>query len=251
MSTTAPAPASFAASPSRDRIFYSGMAIALALTTFVGFAPTFYLRALFDGPVSVTGAASLSPLAQLHGAVFTAWVVLFVVQTSLVASHRVAVHRRLGIAGVVLAIAMVAIGFVTAVKAAIRGAAPPNVDPLAFLIVPLVDMLLFALFVAAAVYWRREKETHKRLMLMAYISIIVAAVARIPGVISLGPLGFFGLTFIFVIAGMAYDRLARGRIHPVYIWGGLVFLVSVPARLAFSATGAWRKVAETLAGMMS
>jgi hypothetical protein len=89
---------------SLDRIFYSGMAILMALTVFVGFAPTFYLRAWFGPPIS--GARTLTPLVYVHGAIFSAWVVLFIIQTALVAARRVTMHRRLGIAGVLLAVAM-------------------------------------------------------------------------------------------------------------------------------------------------
>src|SRR5512134_2263910 len=98
-----------------DRVFYSSIAVLMALTVFLGFARTYYLRSYFGAPVSVTGAVTLTPLAQLHAAVFTAWVLLFVVQTALVATRRVAVHRRLGIAGAVLAAAMVVIGTTTAI----------------------------------------------------------------------------------------------------------------------------------------
>jgi hypothetical protein len=227
-----------------DRVFYSGMAIAMALTVFVGFAPTYYLRALWGAPVSVTGTTSLTPLAHVHGALFTGWVLLFIVQTALVASHRVALHRRLGMAGAWLAAAMVVVGVSTAIAGAARGAAPPGVDPLAFLAVPLFDMALFAGFVTTAILWRRHKETHKRLMLLAYVSIIVAAAARLPGVVSYGPLAFFGLAFVFALCGALYDLASRGRVHRVYLWGGAVLLVSVPARLAISETAAWRTFAE-------
>jgi hypothetical protein len=220
------------------------MAIAMALTVFIGFAPTYYLRAYFGAPVTVSGTTSLTPLAHLHGVLFTGWVLLFIVQTALVATHRVAVHRRLGMAGAWLAAAMVVVGVSTAIAGAARGAAPPGVDPLAFLAVPLFDMALFAGFVTTAILWRRHKETHKRLMLLAYVSIIVAAAARLPGVVSYGPLAFFGLAFVFALCGALYDLASRGRVHRVYLWGGAVLLVSVPARLAISETAAWRTFAE-------
>jgi hypothetical protein len=95
---------------------------------------------------------------------------------------------------------------------------------------------------------RRNREAHKRLMLMAYISIITAAIARLPGVLALGPPVFFGLTLLFVAAGIAYDRWSRGRVHPVYLWGGGLLAVSVPVRLAISTTAAWRSFAGWLAG---
>jgi hypothetical protein len=224
------------------------MAIALALTAFVGFAPTYYLRSFFGAPVTVSGSTTLTPLAHLHGAVFTGWVLLFLVQTSLVASHRVAVHRRLGIAVGMLAAVMTIVGVSTALSAAARGAAPPGVDPLVFLAIPLGDMVVFPIFVAAALWLRRDKETHKRLMLLAYISIIVAAVARMPGVLALGPLGFFGLTFLFLLAAIVYDLISRRRVHPAYLWGGALLVASVPLRLFISGTATWQSVARFLTG---
>jgi hypothetical protein len=107
-------------------------------------------------------------------------------------------------------------------------------------------MVLFATFVTAALALRRDKEAHKRLMLLAYVSIIVAAVARLPGVLPLGPPAFFGLSFLFVVAAGIYDFLSRRRVHKVYLWGGALILVSVPTRLFISGTGAWRSLAELL-----
>jgi hypothetical protein len=163
-----------------------------------------------------------------------------------VAGRRISLHRRLGAAGAVLAAAMVVVGTSTAIASAARGAAPPGVDPLAFLIIPLGDMVLFAGFVTAAVVLRRNREAHKRLMLLAYTSILVAAVARLPGLLQLGPPAFFGLALLFVVAGAAYDLFSRGRIHKVYLYGGGLFALSVPARLALSGTEVWREFARAL-----
>lgn len=231
-----------------DRVFYSGMAILMALTVVAGFAPTYYLRGYFGGPATFSGQTALSPLLHVHGALFTGWMLLFIVQTALVAGRRVALHRRLGVAGVVLAGAMVAVGVQTAIAAAARGSAPPGVDPLAFLAIPLFDMALFAGFVTAAVRLRRNKEAHKRLMLLAYVSIVTAGVARLPGVMLYGPPVFFGLSFLFVVMGIGYDLFSRGRVHRAYLWGGAVLLASVPLRLAISGTPAWRAFAELLVG---
>jgi hypothetical protein len=231
-----------------DRLFYGGMAIALGLTVFAGFGSTYYLRLLAGGPKATFTGGPFSTFIHVHAALFTAWVLLFIVQTALVASRRVAVHRRLGVAGAVLAAAMVVVGTYTAIASAARGSAPAGVDPLAFLALPLFDMILFATFVTAALALRRDRETHKRLMLLAYISIVVAAVARIPGVLPLGPPAFFGLAFLFVVVAGIYDFLSRRRVHRAYLWGGALFAISVPVRLAISGTGAWRVLAELLTG---
>jgi hypothetical protein len=228
-----------------DRVFYGGMAVALALTVFSGFAPTYYAR-LLTGPKATVSGGPFTRLVHLHAALFTAWVLLFLTQTALVAARRVAVHRRLGVAGGVLAAAMVAAGTALAVATARRGGAPVGVDPLAFLAIPIFDMIVFSGFVTAALLLRRDKESHKRLMLLAYISIMAAAVARLPGVLPLGPPGFFGLAFSFALVAVAYDLVTRRRVHQAYAWGVPLLVASVPVRLMVSGTAPWRALGEFL-----
>lgn len=226
-------------------MFYGGMAVALGLTVIAGFAPTYYLRWFDGGPRATIGGSPFTPIVHLHGALFTSWILLFIVQTALVASRRVSVHRRLGVAGAVLAAAMVVAGTATAISSAAGTSAPPDgIDPLAFLAVPLFDMVVFSILVGAALAQRRDREAHKRLMLLAYISIVTAAIARLPGVLPLGPPAFFGLSFLFVIAAAVYDLVSRRRVHRAYLWGGALIAISVPARLMISGTGVWRTFAE-------
>lgn len=223
-----------------DRLFFSGMALLILLIVFAGFAPTYYLSRW-------TGAPSLPPLAHLHGILFTAWIGLFVAQTSLVAARRTAVHRRLGAAGAGLAVLMVVIGTWTAIAAARRGAFDGFGDSTTFLIVPLTDVLFFAPVVFLAIRWRRHSETHKRLMLLATLSLTGAAFARFPAALaSHGPLFFFGTIDALILVAMAYDRLTRGRVHPVWIWGGAALLASQVGRLMLMPTDFWRSIAEFL-----
>lgn len=232
-------------SGTHDRAFYMGMACLMALTVLVGFGQTYYFR-VGTGTAATISGGTMTPLLQLHGLVFTAWVLLFLVQTALIGLRRGRLHRRLGYASIVLAVAMVVVGLRTAVEAAARGSAPPGVDARAFLVIPLVDIMLFAGFVSMALLKRREREAHKRLMLLAYVSIITAAVARLPGMLPLGPLAFFGLSFMFVVLGMAYDWFSRGTLHPVYAWGAPIIALSVPLRLSVSGTAAWQSFAQWL-----
>jgi hypothetical protein len=231
-----------------DRLFYGTMAVAMGVTVLAGFAATYYLRLLSGGPKATLSGGPFTTLVHVHGALFTAWMLLFIVQTALVASRRVAVHRRLGVAGAVLAAAMVVAGTSIAVATAARGSAPPGMTPVAFLAIPLFDMVLFAGFVSAALMVRRNKEAHKRLMLLAYVNIITAAIARLPGVLPLGPPAFFGLSLLFVVAGAIYDVVSRGRVHKVYLWGGAIIIVSIPLRLAIANTSLWQAFATMLTG---
>src|SRR5882762_11250061 len=87
----------------RERWFYLAMSIAAVITVFAGFSRTYYLRPYFT-------TAPLMPLLHLHGVVFTSWLALFLIQTTLVAAHRTDIHRRLGIAGGVIATLVVMVG---------------------------------------------------------------------------------------------------------------------------------------------
>src|SRR5215469_12462510 len=131
-----------AAAGAYDRMFYSGMAIAMAVIVFIGFARTYYLSAYF-GTHGTIGGGPFSTIVRVHAMLFTTWVLLFLAQTSLVATHRVAIHRRLGLAVGVVAAIMIMVGTAIARDLARRGGAPPGIDPLAFLAIPLGDMAVF------------------------------------------------------------------------------------------------------------
>ena len=218
----------------RERLFYTGMAVAFVLTVFAGFARTFYLRPHFQ-------TQPLIPLLVLHGIVFTSWIALLLTQTTLVATKRTRTHTRLGVAGGLLASLMILIGTVTAIVRA-KGPSPvPGVNPLSFLTIPLGDMLVFASLVGAAFYFRRRADTHKRLMLLATIAILPAAVARLPFAFiqQYGPLAFFGLSDLFIVPCLIYDIVTRGRPHRATVLGGALIVISHPLRLVIGNTHAW------------
>jgi hypothetical protein len=170
---------------------------------------------------------------------------LFIGQTTLVAQRRVALHRRLGVAGALLAALMFITGTLVVFTIPARGGSRPGVDPLAVLAVPFFDMVMFGTFVILALTFRRDKEAHKRLMLLAYVSILVAAVGRVPGTPP-GPFGSYGLAFLYVLAAVAYDLVSRRKVHNVYLWGGALFAISVPMRFLVARTSGWHAVAELL-----
>ena len=225
----------------RERMFYSAMAVAIVIVIFAGFSRTFYLRPYFH-------SERLIPLLILHGIVFSAWVALFVTQTTLVATKRTRIHMKLGVAGGVLAASMIIIGCVTAVVRA-KGPSPiPGVNPLSFLTIPLGDMLVFGILVGAAFYFRRKLDTHKRLMLLAFIALLPAAVARLPiGFIETGgPLAFYGLSDLFIIPCLIFDVVTRGRPHRATVLGGALLIASHPLRLVIGGTHAWLAFATWL-----
>ena len=217
-----------------ERIFYTAMSVAILITVFAGFSRTFFLRPYFE-------AQPLQPLLIAHGIIFSAWIVLFLTQTTLVAARRTRIHMRLGIAGGILASVMVVIGIYTAIVRA-KGPSPiPDVNPLSFLTIPLGDMLLFGILVGAALYFRRRADTHKRLMLLSTIAILPAAVARLPFsfVQTGGPLVFFGLSDLFILPMIVFDIITRGRPHRATLIGGALLVISHPLRMVIGGTQAW------------
>lgn len=205
------------------RMFYLIVALATAAIVFAGFAPSFYLRA--------AGAGPLKPLLVVHGVVFTAWLGLFLAQTALIPARQVKWHRRLGWAGLALAAAMVALGVTAGVDALRAGAAPPGLDPRVFAMLPFGDIALFAGLIGWAAAKRREADWHKRLMVMATVSLLTPALARIVIPFNGGPAGFIRLTTLAVAAVIAFDWIAHRRPHPAYLWGGALIVLLKPLLL--------------------
>jgi uncharacterized membrane protein YoaK (UPF0700 family) len=113
-------------------------------------------------------------------------------------------------------------------------------------------MLVFSSLVAAGFYFRRRADVHKRLMVLATISILAAAIARLPfGFLKAGPPAFFGLTDLFIVACVLYDLVSRRRIHRATVCGGLIIILSQPLRLMISGTSVWMAFATWLIGWAS
>jgi hypothetical protein len=208
-----------------EHAFYLGMALLLCALSAGGFAPTFFAR-----DVSALGPLALPPL--VHGVLGTAWVLLFAAQTALIATRRVALHRRLGLAGAAVGAAFVVSG--AAVIAVLEGS--HGAEPLSWraphLFTNVAPLTLFGLFVAAGVWQRATAARHKRLMLLAAIVLSPPAIGRLFGRLDLAELNFAAYaTLAFANAG--YDWLARGRPHAVSLLGATL-LVAVDA-----VTTAW------------
>lgn len=225
---------------SAEHRFFAFAAIALVAVTFIGFAPSYYFSRF-------TGAPALEPIVHLHGIVFTAWILLYAGQTGLVSMGRSDLHRIVGPIGAVLAVAVVALGFAVAILTAHIVPKAGKINPP--IIFPLTAITMFGLLFAAAFIYRRTLQHHKRLMLLATVSLATTPLARIGRMIG-GPLSppVMGMLFtdLFVAALVAYDVRTRGRLHPATAIGGGAFLLSQPVRVAMSQWPAWQAVAASL-----
>jgi hypothetical protein len=208
------------------------------VTAVAGFGPTYFLKEFYRTP-------PLSPLLHVHGLAFTSWLLLLIAQSALVAAHRVDLHKRLGIAGAALAAALIPLGLMTAVDAARRGVATPGLEPLVFMVFPVGAVAMFGGFIGAALWKRRNSEIHRRLILLGTVSIMTPAIARLPFA-GRSPIFALLLSLLFVVAGMIHDWKSRGRVHPLYIWGGLIVFLSGPVRSGIGHTAAWQSFARFL-----
>lgn len=223
-----------------ERRMYTWGAITAAAIVFAGFARTYYLKTAFGTP-------ALSTLVQVHGFVMTLWFAFFFLQVRLAATHNTSLHRRVGVFGALVAVAVLIVGIITAVTAARLGRSP-GPPPLVFLVVPLAEILVFAILVSTGLYFRGRSDIHKRLMLLSCVGMLAAAISRIPiGFIQTGGIPvFFGLTDLCVLACVTYDTVKHRRLHPAFGWGMLLIVASQPLRLLLSGTPAWQQFATWL-----
>ena len=237
--STAVARPPFVAVRRRFLNFYTALPIAMALAVFVGFAPTYYMKAAFGTP-------ALAPLYHVHGFLFTCWMLLLIAQPALVATGRTALHRRVGVVGGLLAAGMVVAALAVSIDLGRRGASPPGVPPLVFLVVPLTTVVVFPVLIGAALLWRNRPEIHKRLMMIGSMELITAGFGRWPVVGPLGPMAYFAATDLFVLALLVHDRATTGRFHRATLWGGLFLIASQPLRLMIGGTETWQAFARWL-----
>jgi len=230
-----------------ERRFYTGMALAMALIVFIGFAPTYYLAPWNPA------LQPLRPIVHLHGAFCTAWILLLVAQALLIGFRRPDIHKLLGGAGLAVAAGILITGIVVALTAQRRVhtdlTAGTMADPYVFLVYPMFAIGLFAAFAIAGLLNRRRPEVHKRLMLLATMSLTVPALARIVARSVPGMPGVWGalpLINLFLIALAVHDLRTRGRLHSATIWGGGILLLSEPLRVAIGFSAPW----QAFAGML-
>lgn len=173
-------------------------------------------------------------IVHFHAVAFVGWLVLFTVQVTLIRTARVDMHRRLGIAGAVLAAVMVVLGPATALVVDAGRFAASGRTP-EFLAVQLTDILAFAGLTGAGLLMRAIPSAHKRLMLLGLIYISDAGFARLLNGVMAAPLGhgvwdrtaglYLGSDLLMMGLGV-YDLATRGRLHPAYI-GGVVWMLAL------------------------
>ena len=198
--------------------FYFSMSLLIAVTVVYGFSHTINADLIHpDIPRPF--------LLSIHAAVFSGWVVFYILQSALVRTHNVRLHRTIGWFGVGLGVLIPVVGIWTAiVMAHFKIDHYHSVSAAAFLIVPFFDISAFTVMFALAVYWRKKPEFHRRLMLMATCALTAAAFGRFPEYLLPGPYFYVGVDLL-IFLGVARDLIVDRRFHRPYRYGLPAFIV--------------------------
>lgn len=225
-----------------DRRLFAAAAVLFPILILIGFAQTYYLKLAFGTP------PLRSWLVHVHGLVMTLWVVFFISQVWLIRSKSHRTHMKLGLLGIALAIVVFVVGFFTAVGGAKYASGPPAIDPMQFLIVPFLDVWIFAGLFSAAIIYRKRPADHKRLMLLTAINFLPPAIGRFPfePFTSAGPLAFFGVPAAITIVLLVIDTWRNRKLNVPFLIGSVVLIASYPLRLMFMGTTTWMTFATWL-----
>ena len=232
-----------------ERWFFSWMALAMIVTSLAAFVPAIVHSSLRHAP--------LSPLAAAHGVVFFTWLLVFLVQSRLVATRHITLHRRLGLASVFILALMIPLAYTTTIAMVRRGFDLSgdlriDRDPPYETVFALSNLLIFSVLAIAALACRREPDIHKRLMLFANVELMPAPFAHLightpwlasqPAAIVMIPIS------VFVAAAIARDLLVARRIH-VLTWGlAALRILSGPIEAGpIGSSAAWHKFVYWLA----
>ncbi|MES2306482.1 MAG: hypothetical protein V4558_13320 [Gemmatimonadota bacterium] len=221
------------------------MAVAGLCVGLIGFSTTLFIplaRGTFHAP----------PIVEIHGALFFSWLLLLVCQAQLVRTRRLPTHRRLGWVGAGLAVAMAASGVAVDILVTHRDLAAGQGDLARgqFLNI-LIEMVIFLGLVVAAVLCRRKPGWHKRLILLATISVLGPAWLRFRHFLPWVGNPFVTFSLIAdaaLLVAIGHDLRTTRKVHPAYLWAGSAMFAIHCAELFLSDTGPWLATARLLLG---
>jgi hypothetical protein len=225
--------------PRLDKLFFPGVAALILATVFLGFARTYYLAGVFRAPLP-------NLLVHIHGAVFSLWILLLITQTSLIAGGRVDIHRRVGLFGFGLACLMVILGLMAATDSLARHFAPGEAGAgvKAFYAVPIADMLVFSTLIYFGFRNRFNGAAHKRLMLIATITLLDAAFVRWPIPVAWWDIRVAQICcYPLLLLLMCYDLWSSGKVHRVTLWASVLLIVLQQVRIPIGRTSLWQSFA--------
>ncbi len=225
-----------------ENLFFSGMAVLILATVFLGFARSYYLAGVFKAPLP-------NLVVHIHGAVFSSWILLLIAQSSLVAADRVDLHRRLGLLGFGLACLVILLGLLAATDSLARhfAAGEAGVGARAFYAIPIADMLVFSTLIYFAFRERFNPGAHKRLILIATITLLDAAFVRWPIPAAWWDLRIAQICcYPLLLLLISSDLWSTGKIQRATLWASVFLIVLYQLRIPIGRTVPWQSVATSV-----
>ena len=248
-----------------DRWIFVFTAASFVVITFTGFIPDSLMK------IAAVQAGERPPfplVLHMHAALMGTFLLLLLTQTTLMATGKCALHRRVGIAAFVVAPAIVLVGFVLvptmyhqtwyAAQAAPSGPARDKLQQIVLIRDNIMLLqfrigLLFPLFLLIGLRARGiNAGLHKRMMILAPVMALPAAIDRItwlPTTLPATPLATDLYTLLAVSPMFLWDVIRNRRIHEAYwIW----LAVNLPFAVAVQGlwgTQWWHSMAPRLMGV--
>jgi hypothetical protein len=231
-----------------ERTFFLAMMVGIFGLVVWGFAPSFYLRGVMTPPASyIDRPGWISWMFIAHGLLFTVWLVLFAVQTVLIGSKRLPLHKRIGQSVYPLYFLIVATGLFVGYLGARYGFHAVPFDSVTFSALPWMVILAFALLGWAGLRERRDPQRHKRLMLLATIAVADAGIARVT-FLHITPI-WMSPTVLMLIPLLVWDLATLRRIHPVTIGGSLAVAAALMLSVPLGTTEPWHAFVTNVLGI--
>jgi hypothetical protein len=222
-----------------SRYFYFTQSLVIAAIVIYGFSLTIgdnLLHPAYPRPL----------ILYVHGAVFSAWVCLFILQSALVKAGHGATHRRVGQWAAVLGLLMPVIGVATALAMAQLRARHGEPDAAGSLPISTFDMVAFTSFFGLALYWSKRPEFHRRLVFIATCALTAAPFGRIPALDHAD--WFYTGVDALIATGVVRDLIVDKRIHPVFLYGLPAMIAGQVAVASFRWSPWWVAFAHNLYG---
>ena len=223
-----------------DRVYFTGFSLVVLLLIFWAFAPSYFLREVYHRPAP-------PPFIIVHGAMMTGWVLLLNVQAMLASLGRFSWHMKLGYVGLIYAALLVPIGCIAVTISAARevhGHTSFMLPELNVFGISLMQMFLFGGWVGAAGVFRLRPDYHKRLIVLATLSVLPNAIVRlsfnVPTFSFLQTnLDILNAWAVFSLAVVTIDAARMRRLHPVFALGGLLTAAALYSIWFISRTTIW------------
>jgi len=185
---------------------------------------------------------------HVHAVVFTVWMLLLTAQVFLVLRDRLAWHRRLGWFMAGWACLMAVLGPWAAMASQAQTFGTPNEDP-QFLSVNIVDIVGFLALLAWGITLRKNPAAHKRMMMLAMVSLADPGFARFSGWIWPNEphnvvVWFFYYFYgnVLLIALMAGWDLWKGRLMRSFVVGAVATVGGEVVCAMLYFWGLWKTV---------